>query len=222
MRPGEKLELARELTAFETKCKEVGEKIEAIAHELMLSTRRHILVDDVEEVWRQQWSLDSWRLQLFRDRAKAGAESAYDPDRVESEGDLVESAYRLLSSHPMGQKRSMRLSTETGEQRVKLRGFAAVKDAEHPSCDLLDVVWHERKADEAEILITVLHKKYKNQQARVHALARELSMPNLKESSSATLFLDDEGNPESLSVWKARDEVAERFFKAIEAKYQLT
>lgn len=219
--PGAKMELQRELTPFEARCGEVGEEVEEVAIGMGLSTRKHILVDDVDWAEKQAKSQDSWRWQLFRERAKLGAEVAYGAEGAQSEADLVAKAHQLLSTRPAGEGGSMRLKTATGEQDVKLRGFKGVSDKEHPSCDILDVVWHEKKADEADILITVLHKKYRNQQARVHALARELAVPNLEGSSSATLFLDDDGKPELFTVWKVQDEVADRFFKTVASKYAL-
>ncbi|HEY4524754.1 MAG TPA: hypothetical protein VJL39_00125 [Candidatus Paceibacterota bacterium] len=211
-------ELQRELTAFEMRCKENGNAAVEIARQLELTAKTHVLLDDVEWSYEQSRSHGNTdRIALFRARSLQGAEIAFSPDSAQSEGSLVPQAKARLDSLP-SERSHIRLDTQTGKQRVRIRGFTGIEDETHPSCDILDLVWHEKRADEADILLTILHQAYESQQARVHALAEHITGTKLNDASAATLLLDDAGTPVALRRWSERSEKAKLYFDVIESR----
>lgn len=216
--------LNRELTTYEKACAFAGNRAADVAKDLGIEAVKHLLIDDVEWAFRQRQSMDDhWRWQLFRNRAILGAQKAYDIaglTSVESEGDLAIAAVKNLQKlrEKVGNGGShIRLQTRTGDQRVRLTGYRAIEDKEHPSCDILDLTWHQKRGKDTAILLTVLPKGYISQQARVHALAELLAGEPLNKVSAATLLLDDVGDPSQLVRWTERSSEATRYFDLLQS-----
>jgi hypothetical protein len=216
----EKDQLSRGLTKFEQACMTVGNDAARLAEEAGFEVKRHVLIDDVELAAQQHKSQDSERFQLTRARMHHAVEALYRPDEVVHEADLASDALRnidLITQATGKDQTHVKANTTTGPQRIRLRGFRDIADAAHPSCDVLDLAWHQKRAQDAEVLITVLHQNYAHQQARVHALAELVADGAFAQISAATLLVDDDGQPSQLLRWQtARPEVAS-YFDSLEA-----
>jgi hypothetical protein len=213
--PNKGAELSRSSSAFELAQRQCGEDSVRIAVEQGYEPVKHVMIDDVES-YRQGNSADSWKYVLVKERIVEATRQIYAPDEIIRESQFVTQALAHLPKidglDPP--KKHIKLHTKTGKQRVRIRGFKDVADPEHPSCDVLDLAWHEHRARSAGVLLTILHYSYEDQQARVHAL---MDLTDAQQSSSATLFLDDSGAPIQLIRWNVLDERANLYFDALES-----
>src|SRR3989344_767511 len=188
---GKEPRLKREMTAFEQACARVGNSLADLAEQMGFETTTHVLIDDVTWAAAQEKSAEPHRWSLFRNSAEMGAELAYSPDAISSEaayknaGVLLADLLRNISGKEGASH--IRLHTQSGRQRIRLTGFKEVADPEHPSCDVLDLAWHQDRAKEHRVLLNVLHESYAGQQDRVDALFALL--PNTDPSISSALLL---------------------------------
>jgi hypothetical protein len=207
-------QVSRELTAFEQSCKALGDTAATMAVDAGFEVTKHLLIDDVEWAYKQKGSQDSGRWATFRWRVNKAAEALYEPDETVSEAELVGAAIKNATNVREKLDKTgkyVKLDTRTGEQRVSLTGFKGVDDTQHPSCDVLDLSWHQKRGEDAEVLVTILHESYETQQARVHALAEVVADDSFNNLSIASLLVDDNGRASRLL------QAAQAYFESLQS-----
>ncbi len=228
-KPGEAY--SRQLNTAEMSSFRIGSETASIAKDDGYEVRTVVMVDDVVEYSKQHEARhgdDSARWILFRQRILQAAKDLLAPDKVVSEGELyfkglainskLDARAKLLGQAVNGSRITVSSNIDGSSKKIKTRGFKDIVNPHWPSCDVLDLTFKSEQAQESDVIITILPLTYEEQQQRVNALAKFLVDPKLQKVSSATVFIDEIGQPCKIVVWNDPDLQAQELFKSLETQ----
>lgn len=181
---------------------EEAARLRKIAEFFGESAVRVALVDDIAAKEKQKKSVDEWRWQAFLNASYAGVKYGTgvewsklfkESDFEQSGRDLVAQlqAMKLPEGYHLSQDRRKRykLTIGSGEDEfsIPLQGFKGVKDPSHPSCQVLDLAWLQKRLTLAPEAITVLPSDYAEQQRGVEILA---DLVGVGRDAYSTVYFD--------------------------------
>ncbi|MBI2798542.1 hypothetical protein HYX70_04605 [Candidatus Saccharibacteria bacterium] len=190
---------------------ELGREVEDLLIRHNFAVERILFHDDIDVKIEQSKSVDSWRWQLFINRAVMTALdrtklSSSSPVKLEEESKYVDPARELIEELKKAaeMKDGWRISeggkklivgSGPNRQRIDMVGF--LEHDELPSCEVLDMVAYRKKIWGSKGTVTVLPESYKGQQDRVKRLFELFD----EAAPVVVVYHDDKGRPVDIDEW---------------------
>ncbi len=197
----------------------------ALAEKGYVSTKLILLDDTIPKANSEASALNSDRWNRFIGRYYSYIENAKPEDcKIVSENDfiprgrqIVEEVRKMLRENPKGSPfprlsgkddQRIKVGTKKGLNFPLIQSFVTTSNivVEMPSCPVLDMAVYEEKLKEAEITITVLPERFKEQQAEVRAL---FQIVNDQEPNIIVVYFNPDSHTiESIEAWNDKIKTA--------------